>query len=189
MNFFWLCIHMGRVSPVLYGSKARYSSQVGGLSRGNPIMSGYVGLLVLYPSLTRYTLCTLVLCIKYLYEDPCVPCTRKRTGSSGSCRWRSALPQGCDRRRRRSTHAPPVSKSWWSSASAWNKIMIKKHFEDKLSCLFDKNFSSHFLKTTWLPLLIPLEYSWTNNEAQVVEPVRDQNDGYSWYWWRCWKLK
>ena len=27
----------------------------------------------------------------------------------------------------------------------------------KTSCLFDKNFSSHFLKTTWLPLLAPLE--------------------------------
>ena len=47
------------------------------------------------------------------------------------------------------------------------------------SCLFNKNFSSHFLKTTWLPLLVPFEYSWTNNEAQVVEPASDRIDSYS----------
>ena len=51
---------------------------------------------------------------------------------------------------------------------------MKKQLE-ALSCLFDKNFSSHLLRTTWLPLLAPLEYSWTNSEAQVVEPVRDVN--------------
>ena len=51
---------------------------------------------------------------------------------------------------------------------------MKKQLE-ALSCLFDKNFSSHLLRTTWLPLLAPLEYSWTNSEAQVVEPVRDKN--------------
>ena len=54
---------------------------------------------------------------------------------------------------------------------------MKKYFEEELSyCLFDKNFSSHLLRTTWLPLLAPLEYSWTNNEAQVVEPDGDEVD-------------
>ena len=159
--FFWPCIHIGLVSPVLYGSNAKYSSHEGGLSKGNPMMSAR-------KTFNFYWNCVPYIfgnCTQspswywfYLYEDPGVPCMRRKILSSGSCRWRPAWPRGCGRRRRRNTRGPCASRSWWSSASLWNDI-TRNHcdedllpFWEELLLPFPQNHLTSLASTSWIEL-------------------------------------